>query len=105
MAPPSEESLAGMGLLSKRESVMTEFISLREDTKRRAYYDKFSTAYSSVEELNNVRWCTDSTPANVTSRCNGNIVLLEIGARVPAAGDRRENTIPSVIVYPKKALG
>ena len=105
MAPPSAESLAGMGLLGRRESILTEFVSLREDAKRQAYYDKFIRAYASVEELNNVRWCTDSTPSTITSRCNGNIVLLEIGARVPAAGDRQENLIPGVIVYPKTALG
>ena len=68
MAPPSAESLAGMGLLSKRESILTEFVSLREDAKRQAYYDKFIRAYASVEELNNVRWCTDSTPTTITNR-------------------------------------
>ena len=90
MAPPAPESLAGMGLLSKWDSIFTEFVSLREDNRRKAYYDKFLRAYASVEELNNVKWCTDSTPTNVTNRCNGNIVLLEIGARVPASEDRLE---------------
>ena len=99
MAPPSTESLAGMGLLGKRDSILTEFVSLRKDAKRQAYYDKFTRAYASVEELNNVRWCTNSTPSTYATRCNGNIVLLEIGARIPALADgsRQENTIPGVI--------
>ena len=105
MEAPSDETLAGMGLLSKSQTVTTEFISLREDTKRRDYYDKFTAAYANVEEFSNIRWCTDSTPANVSCRCNGNICLLEIGAIVPAAGQRGERTIPGEIVYQRRALG
>ena len=106
MAPPTPESLAGMGLLGKRDSIKTEVLSLRDDVKRLAYYNRFTTANGSVDDLANVRWCTDNTPSTCLSRCNGNIVLLEIGAKIPASedGNRPENTIPPIIRYPKTAL-
>ena len=107
MAPPTIESLTGMGLLGKKDSIVIEVLSLRDDRKRQAYFDKFTTAYGNVEDLNNVRWCTDSTPSSCLVRCNANIVLLEIGAKIPAAtdGSRPENVIPPIIRYPKTALG
>ena len=80
MAPPTPESLAGMGLLGKKDSIITEVLSLRDDMKRLAYFNRFTTANGSVDDLANVRWCTDNTPSTCLSRCNGNIVLLEIGA-------------------------
>ena len=50
MAPPTIESLTGMGLLGKKDSIITEVLSLRDDTKRKAYFDKFCMAYGGVDK-------------------------------------------------------
>ena len=34
MGPPTPESLAGMGLLGKKDSIITEVVYLRDDAKR-----------------------------------------------------------------------
>ena len=35
MAPPTIESLTGMGLLGKKDHIITEVLSLRDDAKKR----------------------------------------------------------------------
>lgn len=37
MGPPTPENLAGMGLLGKKESVITEVLFLRDDARRKNY--------------------------------------------------------------------
>ena len=107
MAPPTPESLAGMGLLGKKESIITEVLSLRDDAKRKTYYDKFYATNGGVDKLKHVKWGTDSTPLACGIRCNANIVLLEIGAKIPAStnGLRAEKEIRPIIRYPLTALG
>ena len=56
MGPPTPESLAGMGLLGKKESIITEVLYLRDDTKRTEYFNKFYAANGGVDELKQVKW-------------------------------------------------
>ena len=60
-----------------------------------------------MDKLKHVRWGTDSTPSACGIRCNANIVLLEIGAKIPASTDglRAEKEIRPIILYPLTALG
>ena len=90
MGPPTPESLAGMGLLGKKESI-----------------NKFQTANGGVDELKQVKWGLDSSPTSCGIRCNANIVLLSIGAKIPASADgtRPLKEIDPVILYPLKTLG
>ena len=87
MGPPTPESLAGMGLLGKKESVITEVLYLRDDTKRTEYFNQFHTANANVDELKQIKWGIDSSPTSCGIRCNANIVLLSIGAKIPASAD------------------
>ena len=105
MAEPSAESLAEMGLLSRKRTIQTKIIGLRDDSKRKSYHDKFQSLYGSVDDLCNVKWSMDAAPTSVAARCNGNLILLEIGAKVPPEGDRQVKTIPTILVLPRKALG
>ena len=107
MAPPTPESLTGMGLLGKKDSIITETLFLRDDTKRKAYYDKFYATYGGMDEFRQVKWGVDSAPTSCGIRCNANIVLLQIGARIPASEDgaRAEKEIRPIIQYPLKAMG
>ena len=56
MAPPTIESLTGMGLLGKKDHIITEVLSLRDDAKRKDYFDKFCTAYGGIEKTKHIRW-------------------------------------------------
>ena len=107
MGPPTPESLAGMGLLGKKESINTEVLYLRDDAKRTDYFNKFQTANGSVDELKQVKWGLDISPTSCGIRCNANIVLLSIGAKIPASADgtRPLKEIDPVIQYPLQTLG
>ena len=107
MAPPTPESLAGMGLLGKKDHIITEVLFLRDDTKRKAYYDKFHAVYGGIDKFKQVKWGVDSAPTSCGIRCNANIVLLSLGAKVPASADgtRAEKEIRPVIQFPLEALG
>ena len=107
MAPPTPESLTGMGLLGKKDSIITETLFLRDDTKRKDYYDKFYAANGGVDKFKQVKWGVDSSPTSCGIRCNANIVLLQIGAKIPASADgtRPEKEIRPIIQYPLEALG
>ena len=107
MAPPIPESLAGMGLLGKKESICTEILYLRDDTKRAQYFNQFHTADANVDELNQIKWGVDSSPTSCGIRCNANVVLLSVGARIPASDDgtRLLKIIDPILQYPLKALG
>ena len=99
MAPPTIKNLKGMGLLGKKESVITEVLSLRDDTKRKTYFYNFCTAYGGIDKTKHVRWGWDSNPSACGIRCNANIVLMELGAKIPASTDglRAEKEIGTTI--------
>ena len=107
MVGPTIEKLTGMGLLGKRDSIKTEILYLRDDAKREDYYNKFKNHNKDVEELKQVKWGIDSSPTSCGIRCNANIVLMQIGAKIPALenGSRPEKEVAPIIHYPLEALG
>ena len=107
MAPPTPENLAGMGLLGKKDYINTEVLFLRDDTKRKEYYDNFTTVYGDTDDFRQVKWGVDSAPTSCGIRCNANIVLIQIGAKIPASEEenRLENEIRPIIQFPLTALG
>ena len=60
-----------------------------------------------VEELKQVKWGLDSSPTSCGIRCNANIVLLSVGAKIPTSADgvRAPKEIDPVIQYPLTTLG
>ena len=103
---PTIESPTGMGLLGKKETVITELITLR-DEKRKTYFDKFYARNGRVKDLRNVKWGLDGDTKDCGYRCNANIVLMEIGAKIPASedGNRDEKEVAPIYHYPLQALG
>ena len=81
MGPPTPESLAGMGLLGKKDSINTEILYLRDDAKRAEYFNKFQANNGDVADLKQVKWGLDSSPTSCGIRCNANIVLLAVGEK------------------------
>ena len=59
MVAPTIEKLTGMGLLGKKDSIKTEILYLRDDTKRADYFTKFQNHNKDVEELRQVKWGLD----------------------------------------------
>ena len=106
MVGPTIEKLTGMGLLGKRDSIKTEILYLRDDAKREDYFNKFKNHNKDVEELRQVKWGIDSSPTSCGIRCNANVVLMQVGAKIPqsADGTRVAKEVPPVIKYPMEAL-
>ena len=94
---PTIESLTGMGLLGKKDSVITELVTLR-DEKRKTYFDKFYGRSGALKDFKNVKWGLDGDPKDCGIRCNANIVLMEIGAKIPASedGSRAEKQVTPI---------
>merc|ERR1712030_157947 len=92
-------------LLPKKENVITELVSLR-DKKRETYYDKFIARSGNLNDFRNVKWGLDGEGKDCGFRCNANIVLLEIGAKIPALehGSRNVNDVNQIYVFPLKTL-
>ena len=105
MAEQSIESLTGMGLLPKNKNIITELVSIR-DKKRQTYYDKFLAGRNNLTDFRNVKWGLDGEGNDCGIRCNANIVLLEIGAKIPALADgsRGVKEITPIYVFPAKTL-
>ena len=101
----SLESLTGMGLLAKKENVITELVTLR-DKKRETYYEKFFARNGGLSDFRNVKWGVDGEGKDCGIRCNANIVLMEIGAKIPglADGSRIEKEVTPIYQFPLKAL-
>ena len=101
----SLESLTGMGLLAKKENVITELVSLR-DKKRETYYEKFFARNGGLSDFRNVKWGVDGEGKDCGIRCNANIVLLEIGAKIPglADGSRNEKQVTPIYLFSLKTL-
>ena len=103
MSDPSMESLTRMALL-ETTGENTEVLSLREEVKRKEYFDKFHVDRNKHHK--NAIWGIESK-ATGALRCNGNVVLLQIGAKIPAstADNRRERDVAPIYTLPRKTLG
>ena len=103
---PTIESLTGMGLLGKQDNITTELITLR-DEKRKTYFDKFYARNGGTQGFRNVRWGLDGDAKDCGYRCNANIVLIELGAKIPGLedGSRLENEVTPIYQLPLQALG
>ena len=85
------ESLTGMGLLGKKDSVITELVTLR-DEKRKTYFDKFYARSGTQNDFRNVKWGLDGDGKDCGIRCNANICLLYTS---PSPRDQRGSRMPS----------
>ena len=101
MAEQSIESLTAMGLMQKNKNITTELVSIR-DTKRQTYYDKFMASRNNLTDFRSVKWGLDGEGKDCGIRCNGNIVLLEIGAKIPAEGSSGVKEVAPIYVFPAK---
>ena len=99
MVGPTAEKLATMGLLEKKESINTEIVFLRDEL-----FTQFKDHNKDVESAAGVEWGRENNPTSKGIRCNTNIVLVSVGARIPEAGARVAKDIPPKLQYPKTAM-
>jgi hypothetical protein len=90
--------------MPKDPSIPTEIVAVR-DTRRQSYYDKFLASKTNITDFRNVKWGVDDELNNCDIRCNGNIVLLEIGGRIPPKrSGLSEKKVAPIYVYPAASL-
>ena len=94
-----------MGLLSRTHTIQYTIIGIGDCAKRKTILDKFIERHKDDPILCNVRWSAEDNLAKAPSRCNGNLVLLALGAKVSQTRDQPAINIPSVYVLPREALG
>ena len=98
-------ALAEMGLLSRAPTIQTTIIGIGDHGRRKTILDKFTDRHKDDPVMCNVLWSADDNLAKAPSRCNGNLVLLALGAKVNQNGDQPAIEIPNVYVLPREALG
>ena len=85
MTEQSLESLTAMRLMPRDPNIPTELVAVR-DTKRKTYYDRFVASKNNSTNFRSVKWGLDGEGNDFDIRCNANIVLMEVGARIPQPG-------------------
>ena len=103
MAGPGMENLARMALLDTTGE-NTEILSLREEEKRKDYHDKFHIERNKHHK--NATWGIENKAAGLL-KCNGNLVLMQIAAKIPASptDNRLERDVAPIYTLPRKTLG
>ena len=93
-----------MGLMEKNPSVATKTVFLRNTARRTKLYDDFTEATKDDDTMNGVEWGKDAVAAKDGVKCNANIVLCNVGAKIPATGTAEAVNIAPKLQFPKKAF-
>ena len=105
MSEPTRVALEEMGLLSKSPTIQTTIIGIADQQRRKIILEKFTYRYKDDTEMCNVLWSADDNLKEAPSRCNGNLVLIALGAKVNQNGDQPAIEIPNVYILPREAIG
>ena len=89
-------ALEAMGLLSKSTSRQTSIIGISDQRRRKIILDSFIDRYKDDDDLCNVLWSADDNLKEAPSRCNGNLVLLALGAKANQTRDHPAIDIPNI---------
>ena len=103
MTEQSLESLTAMRLMPRDPSIPTEIVAVR-DPKRTTYYNRFTASKNNSTTFRSVKWGLDNEEKDWDIRCNGNTVLMEVGARIPQPGNKAAKNVAPVYVYPAASL-
>ena len=98
------EELSQMGLLPKDESISTELVFLRHTERRTDLFTKLGNDNKEDEIVAGVEWAKENAPTSNGIRCNANITLAMVGAKIPASGSRAVKEVDPVLIYPYDAL-
>ena len=105
MSEPNSVAMKEMDLLAKSRTIETLVIGISDQKRRKDIMTAFKERYKDVPDMCSVMWSTDDNLKKVSSRCNGNLVLLAIGATAPQVGSHDAFDIDPIYVLPREALG
>ena len=75
--------LTEMELLPKCDDVKTEVVLLRNVEKRNTLYTAFKNDNTDDTTMNEVEWGKEAAAASDGFKCNINMVLYGVGAKIP----------------------
>ena len=98
------EELSLMGLLPKEESITTELVFLKDKKRRTDLLEKLKKDNEGNNTVAGMEWAQDNAPTSNGIRCNANIAVAMVGARIPASGSRMVKDADPKLIYPYEAL-
>ena len=99
---PTMENLAKMDLVAS-EDENTEAVSVRDEERRKFYYTQFHHGTRNKKFKNAIWGIEYGAKGNI--KCNGNVVLMQVGATIPAVTGRAEKDVEPIYILPTKTLG
>jgi len=97
MMEPTMENLAKMDLVAS-EDENTEAVSVRDEEKRKFYYTQFHHGTRNKKFKNAIWGIEYGAKGNI--KCNGNVVLMQVGATIPAVTGRAERDVEPIYKKP-----
>ena len=83
----SKAELMRMGLLEKRPGITIEKVMLRVspigNNRRAQLLQKFQTDTTGNDDMFGVEWAVENNPTANGIRCNANVIIASVGARIP----------------------
>ena len=91
-----------MGLLPANNDNVTKFILLRNFTTRKELHNRYITDCEKKDQ--DTDWGKEASPGHEVMKCNMNVVLCEIGARIPAVDNPSgpETNADKIRYFPKE---
>ena len=83
METHSASELLEMGLLEKKPIINTEVVFLRNLTRRANLFTTFGTDNAGDDDMAGVEWGREAVTNTNGIRCNANVILAIVGARIP----------------------
>ena len=99
---PTAENLAKMDLVAS-EDENTEAISIRDEERRRFLYTQFHHGTRNKKYKNAIWGIEYGAKGNI--KCNGNVVLMQVGATIPGVQGRPDKDVEPIYILPTKELG
>ena len=100
MEAHSASNLLGMGLLEKKTGINTEIVFLRNTARRSDLFTAFGEHNPGDDSIAGVEWARENTPTSNGIRCNANIVLASVGAKISASGSVLAKEIEPKLQFP-----
>ena len=104
------QSSRGLACWKKRPSISIERVMLRVpsagNNRRAQLLEMFQTDSTGKDAIFGVEWAIENNPTANGIRCNANIVIGSVGARIPNSNNPANPTvIDTVLVFPKEVQG
>ena len=97
--------LLEMGLMKKNPGINTEVVFLRNLPRRTKLYTDFIDATKDDSTMMGVQWGRENeTTKEGSIKCNANVVLAIVGAKIPQTSADPEVLIAPKLYFPKQSF-